>query len=762
MDGLQPITPAGRTPAHAPAAPHAAAHALAPQQGVVGSHWTRQAHHAAKGTADYARALKRRALLVLAVGVGLAVPGAAYFARKPLVYRAEADILITAQKYDPILMGLVSSQLAVKTSESEAEIPNKVAELRGKTLAEKVMSDPGLAVVGGDVSDDPAQELLDALKVVQVGKTNYYHVTLEGVDPARTATMLRVLLTTFKNGAGDDLRGKMETVKEQVRSGLRKQKTELEDIDKALAEILVNSKTIGPGGKLIPQTQYEGLDLAILQKSARLDDLKLKVIAEKNGGTAQPMLDGATLSRLAQLRQDRKLYQGRLKSLKGIARNFDADPAARNYADKLADVESDIAEMNASARSGWTDPSELLTQSLAADIEASRRAAGGLLKQVHESMPEHQRFLGLLDDRKDKLERIGALEARLGEFEIMANSQNEPVRIPDTIVEPTAPIGPKKGIFITLWTLVSFGVGVGLVCLLENLDHTVKFPEQLTHGLSLPLLGVVPRMRRAARIERGGHLWTQSAPDSIEADAYRSLRAGLLGVGVRLGKVVSLMVTSAKAGEGKSTTALNLAATCARAGERTLLVEVDLRRPSLGAVFGAEAGEVGLVDVLNGDLPWQRVVMRTELPYLDYIPAGDGAAVPIELLGSREMAQLVVSLAGHYDRVILDAPAVLGLADCRMLGRIVDAAILVVRSGSQELLPILRAKTMLEQSHVRIAGVVFNGIFEDFENWSSYGMGASDLSNALDPRAAAVLARPDAELNSEAGRRADASAAAVV
>ncbi len=128
----------------------------------------------------------------------------------------------------------------------------------------------------------------------------------------------------------------------------------------------------------------------------------------------------------------------------------------------------------------------------------------------------------------------------------------------------------------------SLGLGVGLVCLLEHVDQSVKVPEHVTHGLTLPLLGVVPRIKRTALTHRGGHLWTSATPDSLEADAYRNIRASLLGVADKRGPIVTLLVTSAKAGEGKSTTALNLAATCARAGERTLLLDVDLRRPSLG------------------------------------------------------------------------------------------------------------------------------------------------------------------------------------
>jgi capsular exopolysaccharide synthesis family protein len=150
-------------------------------------------------------------------------------------------------------------------------------------------------------------------------------------------------------------------------------------------------------------------------------------------------------------------------------------------------------------------------------------------------------------------------------------------------------------------------------------------------------------------------------------------------------------------------------------------MDVDLRRPSLLEVFAEECTELGLVEVLRGKTPWQRTLVRTEIPNLDFMPSGDPRDTPIEVLGTLELRQLLIGLASHYDRVILDGPAILGLADCRMLGRVVDAAILVVRSGSHEMRPLLRARAMLEQSSVVIAGVVFNGLCEDLENWASYG-----------------------------------------
>jgi polysaccharide biosynthesis transport protein len=295
-------------------------------------------------------------------------------------------------------------------------------------------------------------------------------------------------------------------------------------------------------------------------------------------------------------------------------------------------------------------------------------------------------------------------------------------------------------------------LGLGVVSVLEYVDHSVKVHEQLSAGLTLPLFGVIPQIRRTARVHRGGHLWTAGAPDSLEADAYRNLRASLVGAAGARGPIGTLLITSAKPGEGKSTTSLNLAAACARAGERTLLMDVDLRRPSLADVFGEGGHPFGLVEVLRGILPWQRALVPTDIPNLDFLPTGDTFDVPIEILGTLELRQLLAALSRHYDRVILDGPAVLGMADCRMLGRIVDSALMVVRCGAHDMRPLQRAKSMLEQSQVRIAGVVFNGLSEDLQNWSSHGgYGSYGEGTTRDPAPPRGLPAPSYESATMAG-----------
>ena len=202
---------------------------------------------------------------------------------------------------------------------------------------------------------------------------------------------------------------------------------------------------------------------------------------------------------------------------------------------------------------------------------------------------------------------------------------------------------------------------------------------------------------------------------------------------------MTLLVTSAKAGEGKSTTALNLAATCARPASGPCSWTSTCAGPAWpmsSSRMKPRPRSTGWSTCSAASCPGSGRSATPRSPTSTSSRPATRATIPIEILGTLELRQFLIALSHHYDRVILDGPAVLGLADCRVLGRIVDASLLVVRSGSHHLMTLHRAKAMLEQSHVAIAGVVFNGLTEDMNNWSSYGYEPISLPGGrLDPGA---------------------------
>jgi capsular exopolysaccharide synthesis family protein len=653
--------------------------------------------------------------------------------RQPAIYQAKTSIRIEPPELSPLLSALVAKDIGTGNSSRQSQyVPDRVAMLQSSGLAELVVGDPRIA---NDMnqSADPAADLLNNLQVKSNWPKNSMSiVTVESRDPVLAKKLLEVLIEKFKEITDRESKKNIEDVREHAEQSLRDLKKRQESLDGAISLALEKySKAIGPSGRNLFEEQLIHQDSLLQHKEMRLGEVQQQLmLTQLFPKELKDELDSPMMGRLAELEGERKLLTRRLNEIKRTARHYSSDPVVRHFRQRLRENLEELNEIKAiptrKAQQG-ASPTDLILEQSVHEIEAEKATREQILSQLRESMPGYRKYLELEQDRKDVKQEIAEVERNIRAFATISLSQNEPVQDAGNgnVKEPTVPVRPNRMITITMGLILSLAAGVGLVCLLEHFDHRVKVPEHVTSGLTLPLLGVIPRMRRTALNHRAGHLWTPGAPDSLEADAFRNVRASLLGVSDHIGPLVTLLVTSAKAGEGKSTAALNLAATFAKAGERTLLLDIDLRRGSLGDVFGAEEDnhddpKRGLVDVLRGRLPWQRTVRRTPIGNLDFIPTGDTFDIPIEILGTRELRQLLLALSHHYDRVILDGPAVLGLADCLVLGRLVDATLLVVRSGTHQLTTVHRAKVMLEQARVPIAGVVFNSLSEGIDSWSSY------------------------------------------
>jgi capsular exopolysaccharide synthesis family protein len=682
-----------------------------------------------KTPSDYLRATQRRVWLILAVAIPIAIASSIWALRQPRIYQAVAEVTIDPPQYDPILSALVSREIGRHDPHAqETYIPNLMAILKSKTLAEMVVSSPSLTAEVSRFDDAASELIMNRLQVKPYPKTNMIYIALEGKDPSLTKKLLEELLRIFKETAEKDNRDQIEETKEWAKERLKAMQNGFAKLEKDILEHLKTHRTIGPGGRNIFEEQYVNLSNMLTHKQMRIGELSQQLMVAQSFPKPDFRTDsGSPEHRIAILEAEKKKWVRVLAKAQRTIRGdrFDSDPATREYAQRLQEIMDEIRELQSIKTHMAANPTALILERYSQELEDDRAQHDAILAKMQESMPGHQKFLSMVDERNTMRQAISEMDKNISAFEILAKSQKKPVKIPSSVVEPTIPIRPSRALQVGIGLIMSLSLGVGLVFMLEHIDHAVRIPEHVTHGLALPLLGVVPRIRRTALTHRSGHLWTADMANSIEADAFRNIRASLLGVADRRGPIVSLLVTSPKAGDGKSTAALNLAVTCARAGERTLLLDVDLRRPTLGQVFPAQAEKEGtthgLIDILQGTLPWQKTLRYTELHNLDFISAGDPSDIPIEILGTLELRQLLAALSGHYDRVILDGPAVLGLADCRMLGRLVDSSILVIRSGVHQLVTLQRAKAMLEQSQVPMAGVIINSLSGDVRNWSSYG-----------------------------------------
>lgn len=278
----------------------------------------------------------------------------------------------------------------------------------------------------------------------------------------------------------------------------------------------------------------------------------------------------------------------------------------------------------------------------------------------------------------------------------------EPAEVPDT---PTSPKVLQNTILAALVGLMLAG---GAAFLIEYLDDSVKGQEDIQEGLGLPVLGNIVRMgERDASPETVG----LDQPASVYAESYRMLYTNLRYSIPASTKQRLFLITSVGLGEGKTTTAANLAVIAARAGQKVILVDADLRRPAVHRAFGCSQ-ETGFSSLLVGeaDSLEEVLVPCEEVPGLWIAPAGPLPPNAAELLGSPRMRELIEHLGEQADLVVIDSPPLMVAADASILASLVTATILVVRSGRTRLEAVVHAKEMTDRVAGHLLGVVINDL----------------------------------------------------
>ncbi len=301
------------------------------------------------------------------------------------------------------------------------------------------------------------------------------------------------------------------------------------------------------------------------------------------------------------------------------------------------------------------------------------------------------------------------LASKSVEVNLSSQTGGNVVQLATQAVAPLSPVSPKKALNTLLGGLVGLMLGAGVAFLLEYMNDSVTSEDQVAALLSLPTIGVVseiPKVHTNGRGPQKGHaLVTVENPRSAVTEGFRVLCYNLFLDG-NSRKVV--LVASALPSEGKSTIAANLAALIAQTGKRVTLVDANLRRPSQHKLFGLKNGS-GLYNLLTEEVGnWETYAQSTNVEGLKLVSAGPLPRDPAGLLASSKLEQLVKVLKSASDVVIIDAPAVLGLADAAILSRAADGILMVAESDRVSRKDALRAKQVLAATGIPILGVVLN------------------------------------------------------
>ena len=270
-------------------------------------------------------------------------------------------------------------------------------------------------------------------------------------------------------------------------------------------------------------------------------------------------------------------------------------------------------------------------------------------------------------------------------------------------LNPT-PVSPRTSVYVTLGFLAGLGLGVLLAVLRETLDTTLRTATALQGLTDTPVLGLIGLDKLAQKQP----LIVDSAASSPRSEEYRRLRTNLQFVDLAQ-PVRTIVVTSAVAGEGKSTVSVNLAIAFADLDLRVLLIEGDLRRPRVADLLGVERA-VGLTNVLAHQADINDVLQPWGRGGLTVLPSGTIPPNPSELLGSPLMADLLASLRAAFDMIIIDTPPLLPVTDAAVAAAQVDGAVLVVRHGKTKRAQVLQSVQALTAVDARILGTVMTQV----------------------------------------------------
>ncbi len=374
-----------------------------------------------------------------------------------------------------------------------------------------------------------------------------------------------------------------------------------------------------------------------------------------------------------------------------------------------------------------TDAHAALTEAARTALEALHRRDSALGDNIVELRDQLSGYA----DAGNEIARIEISASTLQETARWLRSQHQLVQIQEASLGPYVSVldgaSRPERIGTSLWQKVLLGVFVGLLIgvggafFLEYLDQTIKTSADVERVLHTPVLGQIPYELALAGGRRGSNrivTTTELPHDDPATEAFRALRTNITFVGAER-PLQLIVVSSPGPGEGKTTTAANLALTLANAGSRTVLIDGDLRRPTQHRAFRI-VQEPGLTDVLVGDAKLGEVIRPDLADNLDVVPAGKIPPNPSELLGSDAMRRALDDLRKDYEYIIMDSPPLLPVTDAVIAAASSDATVVVLRSGETEEVAALRAFEQLDRVKARVAGVVLNGLTPRFDHHYAY------------------------------------------
>ncbi len=420
---------------------------------------------------------------------------------------------------------------------------------------------------------------------------------------------------------------------------------------------------------------------------------------------------GAQLESVPEVLSSTLIQTLRLQEIEAARKIAEMQTQFRDGHPKMILAKAELADIRAKLQG---EVSKIATQlrhelDLTRSTEANLQAEVARLQQLVEEQNDSKVTLDLLEaDLQASKQLYETLLSRYKETEVQDSTiQREDARIISAAIPPGGPFYPQKKLIVAIALMVSLLIGVILAIGIELLDSGFRSLTQIESLTGLPTLGMVPLIGRKTRSIRP-HQLAVTKPGSIYGEAVRTVRTALT-LSDSDQPPRTLLVTSSVPNEGKTSTVLSIACQSAKSGQRSIVLDCDLRQSAVHLHFGVP-NQLGLTDYLVGRARLEEVIEIDSISGAHFIPSGARAPNPIDLLGSLQMRRLLKALSQAYDLVILDTPPVLAVSDALVMVGQVDATLFLVRWEKTRRQAAVAGLKLALEARANLAGVVLSQV----------------------------------------------------
>jgi tyrosine-protein kinase Etk/Wzc len=714
---------------------------------------------------EYAGLLLRGKWIIIISLIVVGGLSAVYTLKKQPVYEASTMVLIDMKEKDGVMRvyDMNSAMIASRiTNELEIMKSNAISEALAEALLAKRTVDSQssslLNIIKTEKKDQSGDTLASeatiimrlagAIEFSHVKESDIIRITVRSVDPKEAALIADMFTEVYTSQNLNNSRVRSHAMREFLQSQMQAKRQTLDTTENDLQTYMRKSGVVSldaEANKVVEQmsqleAQRDGLEVEKSTVQKNLESYKQE-LARQEPNAAKAM--GESNDSYIKLLQE-QLAKLEVQRDVTIAQNPEL-VGQKLYSEKLTEINGQISEF----KKRLSERTHIFLNSLLPGEQNSSSGGATFLAQIKQKIIEQQIELGSIGARLSALNGVIAeydnrfnqiprksidlaklqrarlsseklyllVEEKFNEAAISEKSEFGNVSVIDHAKVPQNPVSPNVPRNLILGFFMGLGIGVGIVFVRSFMNRSIMTPEDLKRNGYIPLSSIShmngdaaqkdpakPQYARLLTLDR--HLVAHYRPLSPISESYRRLRGNVQCVLVDT-PLHCMVVTSANPKEGKTTTTCNLAISFAQTEMKVLLVDADMRRPTVHTVFGLP-NLGGLNEHLFGKASVDQVTRKGVLPNLDIITCGMTPPNPAELLGSKRMKEFIAQMQERYDLVIFDSPPILAVTDAGTLGAEANGVLLVVAAGQTQMAGLDRAADYILSLGVKLLGVVLN------------------------------------------------------